>query len=271
MTKKGFSFIVLKVIITVLVFGVLSVAPVTAQTYTTGKEFYPAVYGMITELYPNSRCTDIDFYNNTYTFTGITGYSLPTLISYDLKIQLINGKIELTYDKIYERDSNTKRWIRRNGFGFYNWNNASKTMTDKMITISSNEVLYEKYQKAAMGDIFFVHTVMRRFTELAFKDFVDNYAKGSIFNVTGQVNDVTENKNPVNGESYKYQVSLSFNTANQSDSYLASYASNVRCYFYTNDDRVIRLSKSTEHAINGILVGARQSSGSLSLTIVDAN
>jgi len=269
MKKRGLSFNAMKIIIALLVFGAFAAAPAAAQTYPTGKEFYPAVYGMILELYPNSRCTDIDFYNNSYTFTGIGGYELLIPISYDLKILLKGGKIELSYEKIHQKDSKTGRWVPQKAFGFYNWKNASKAMSDKMIAIASNDATYEKYKAEAMGNIYFVHAVMSKFTELAFKDFIENYAKGSIFKVSGKVSDVKENKTAIDGEAYKYLVTMSFdNSSSSSDVQLTSLPS-VSCSYYTNQDSVIRLSKSTELEINGALAGAVKSGPYLFLTLVD--
>ena len=270
MTKRNFSRKAM-IVIALLVFGAFIAAPAAGQAYPSGKEFYPAVYGTFTELYPNARCTNIDFYNNTYTFTAITGYALLNPISYDLKVQLKNGNIDLTYDKIYQKDTSTGRWAQVRSFGFYNWKNASKAMTDKMIAIASDPALYEKIEREAMSDIFFVHSIMKNFTELAFKDFVDNYAKGSIFNVTGQVFEVKESNRVINDTSYKYQIQMSFNTADPTDAYLSSpLGANVWCFFYTNDDGVVRLSKSAQLSIKGRLTGASKSTSSVSLTLVDA-
>jgi len=271
MKKRGLSFSAMKIIIALLVFGAFTAAPAAAQAYPTGKEFFPAVYGMILELYPNSRCIDVDFYNNSYTFTGITGYALLIPLSYDLKIQLKGGKIDLTYDKIYQKDLQTGNWAPIKSFGLiYSWKNASKAMSDKMIAIANDEAAYEKYKAEAMGNIYFVHAVMSKFTELAFKDFIENYAKGSLFKVSGKVSDVKENKTPINGEAYKYVVSMSFDNSSSSADVQLTKLPSVSCSYYTNQDSVIRLSKSTELEIHGTLAGAIKSGPYLFLTLVDA-
>ena len=73
----------------------------------------------------------------------------------------------------------------------------------------------------------------------------------------------------MNGEAYKYVVTMSFdNSSSSADIQLTSLPS-VSCSFYTNQDSVIRLSKSTELEINGTLAGAFKSGPYLFLTLVD--
>ncbi|MCL2175824.1 MAG: hypothetical protein FWB73_07250 [Treponema sp.] len=270
MTKRGYSIRAITVIV-MLIIGAFVVMPAAAQAYPSGVEFYPAVYGAFSELYPRAKYLEIDFYNNSFTFTGITGYSLLTPTSYDLKVQLKNGKIELTPDKIYQKDLETGRWVRVRAFGLYSFKRASKVITDKMIEIARSESLMERHQRAAMADIFFVQTIMKNFTELAFQDFIDNYAKGSVFTMTGKISDATEYNRPINGVTYRYRIQLSLNTDDPGDVYLEGFFPNVWCFLYTNDPSVIRLSKNIDYTARGTLSSASKSGSSVVLSLVESN
>jgi len=106
MARKGF-FSAAIFIIALLVLGSCVSAPVAKQAYPTGTELYPAVYGTFSELYPKAKFLDIDFYNNKYVLTGITGLALTTPLSYDMIVQLSgSGEIDISYANIYMRDSN---------------------------------------------------------------------------------------------------------------------------------------------------------------------
>jgi hypothetical protein len=60
---------------------------------------------------------DINFYNNSYTLTGITGLALTTPVSYDMTVRLTpTGEIDILYANIYMKDSNG-RWGKAKAFG----------------------------------------------------------------------------------------------------------------------------------------------------------
>ncbi|MCL2440548.1 MAG: hypothetical protein FWD14_02285 [Treponema sp.] len=253
-----------------LVFGICALIPAAAQQYPADTAFYPSVYGAFSELYPNARYLSIDFYNNTYTLTGITGRAGLLAISYDLTVKLNqNRQIEFSYNNIYQRDANN-RWTRINAFGMYRYNNAINAIRTKMMEIANNSSLFERFERAAMADIIFVNEIMKDFTDLAFTDFINNYAKGSVFNITGHISEVSEYNRELNGTRYSYQVTLSVNLSSPSDAYLSGIAPNIRCRFYTNNDNVIRLSRNSELSVQGTLVGATRMTGGVSLQLVDS-
>jgi hypothetical protein len=270
MKKKGI-FTVL--IICSLVFvSVISAAPASKQTYPSGKEFYPAVYGTFSELYPNARYTSIDFYNNSYTITGITGYALLVPLTYDLTIKLTGaGVIDISYSNIYMKDSNG-RWSSAKAFGLYNYNKAVSDIASKMLEIANDPAAFERAEKAAMADIIFVYTIMEKFTEVAFKDFIARYAKGSVFVLEGPISDVKEYGKEVNGITYKYIVTLNKALIEGDEFYSSITGKTIYCRFYTNRDDVIRLSKTSVVKISAILISAiKGSSGSLILDLASSD
>ena len=261
-------------IIALLVLGSCVSAPVAKQAYPTGTELYPAVYGTFSELYPKAKFLDIDFYNNKYVITGITGLALTTPVSYDMTVKLSgSGEIDISYADIWMMDPNTRRWSKSEAFGFYNFNKAAADVAARMTAIANHPATLDRYEKAAMADIKFVYSIMKNFTGLAFKDFIDKYAKGSVFNINGPVSDVNEVNREIDGKKYKYVITLSQKLSEESadfrfSSLLSDY---VYCTFYTNQEDVIRLSKTAVLSVNGTLIGASQGSlgASLRLELVD--
>ena len=251
-------------------------APAARPAYPTGTELYPAVYGAFSELYPNAKYLDIDFYNNKYTLTGITGMALTTPLSYDMIIQLTpNGELDISYANIYQKDTSTGRWSKAEAFGMYNYNKAVSDITAKMLAIADNQTEFDRQERAAMADIKFVYTVMKDFTALAFGDFIEKYAKGSVFSISGPISDVKESGRTINGTAYKYLVTLSQSLADKNaDFYYSSLLSDyVYCRLYTNEDSVIRLSKTSVLTVNGTLIEASKGAigSGLVLDLVDTN
>lgn len=247
-------------------------APAAKQAYPTGTEMYPAIYGTFSELYPNARYLEIDFYDNKYTITGITGYSLTTLVSHDMIVQLTQtGEIDISYANIYMNDG--KGWSKSEAFGFYNYGKAVSDVSEKMVAIANDPAEFQRYEKAAMADLKFVYIIMNKFTGLAFQDFIDKYAKGSVFNINGKISDVKESGKEINTTTYKYVVSLTENVSDKNDKffYSSSLSDSVYCRFYTNRDDVIRLSKTAVLPVKGTLVSASQGifGTSLHLDMVD--
>jgi len=269
--KIGVKYAVIISVLLILNSCLTTPAPAPEMVYPLDKPFYPVVYGAFSEFFPNARYLDIDFYNNKYTFTGITGMALSTPISYDLTVRLTqNNQIEFSYNNIYQRDPNG-RWEKVNAFGFYNYNNVVNILGTKMLEIANDTSLFQQQENAAMANIRFVHSIMKDFTDLAFKDFINNYAKGSVFSITGRISEVSEVNTTINDVVYKYQVIVSQNFINPSDGYFTAIAGDVRCRFLTNQDSVIRLTKDSELSVQGILVGAYRGLGaSISLQLIDA-
>jgi hypothetical protein len=272
MVKKGlFSAAIF--IIALLVLGSCVSAPAAKQAYPTGTELYPAVYGTFSELYPKAKFLDIDFYNNKYVITGITGLALTTPLSYDMTVKLSSsGEIDISYANIYMKDS-TGRWGKSEAFGMYNYNKAAADVAARMTAIANDPATLDRYERAAMADIKFVYSIMKNFTGLAFKDFIDKYAKGSVFNINGPISDVREVNREIDGKMYKYVITLTEKLSEESaDFYFSSLLSEyVYCTLYTNQDDVIRLSKTAVLSVNGTLIGASQGSlgASLRLELVD--
>lgn len=271
MSKKRF-FCAIILVIALLVLGSCVSAPVAKQAYPGGVEMYPAVYGTFSELYPNARYLDIDFYNNKYVLTGITGYALTTPVSYDMIVQLTSaGEIDISYGDIWMMDPKTRRWSRSEAFGFYNFNAAAVAIAAKMAEIANDAATLERHEKAAMADLKFIHTILNNFTGLAFNDFINKYAKGSIFNINGTVSDVKEANRTIDGTTYSYSVTLTQKLREErEDAFISSLLSeSIYCTFYTNQDDVIRLSKTAVLSVKGVLIGASQGALSLRLELVD--
>jgi len=269
MAKKCFFSVAIFII---AAFVLYASDPVVKQTYPSGSELdpaaypsgtelYPAVYGTFAELYPRARYTNIDFYNNSYTLTGITGNALLIPITYDITVKLSSsGEINITYANILQYDAKTRRWSRANAFGLYDYKKAFSAITTKIQAIANDSAAFTRAEKAAMADIIFVYAIMESMTELTFKDFIENYAKGSIFVLEGPVSDVKEYGNAINGTTYKYIVTMNKNLIEDE---LLSAISNktIYCRVYTNRDDVIRLSKTSVLKISAVLVNASKSSG----------
>ena len=275
MAKKLLFRAAILVVALLVLGGCLSAPSAKGTAYPQDKDIYPAIYGAFTELYPNAKFLDIDFYNNKYTLTGITGYALTTPVSYDMLVTLSStGEIDIKYADIWMRDANG-RWGKSQSFGLYSFSNAADTVSAKMVEIANDPSLYEKYQRASMADIKFVYSIMKNFTDLAFKDFIEKFAKGSVFKIQGPISDVREVNRDVNGKPYKYVVTLTQSLKSEDASwYYSSLLSDyVYCTFYTNQDSVIRLSRTAVASVNGALIGASQGSlgGSIRLELADAD
>ena len=276
MVKKRFFGAAILIIALLVLGGCFSAPAAKGTAYPQDKDIYPAVYGAFSELYSNAKYLDIDFYNNKYVLTGITGYALTTPVSYDMIVQLSGtGEIDISYADIYMMDTQTRRWSRSNAFGFYDFNNAASVVSAKMVEIANDPSLYEKYQRASMADIKFVYSIMKNFTDLAFKDFIEKFAKGSVFKIQGPISDVREVNRNVNGKTYKYAVTLTQSLKSEDASwyYSSSLGDYVYCTFYTNQDSVIRLSRTAVASVNGALTGASQGSlgSSVRLELADAD
>lgn len=272
-SKKRVSLFATVVAVLLVLLGCVSApAAVEKAVFPAEKEMYPAVYGAMLELYPNMPYLSIDFYNNAYK-VGITGFALVTPLQYELTIKKNQaGELEFSYDNLIQKDSNGI-WTRASAFGFYNYNGAIAGISSKMIEIANDSDKYEQFKKAAMADITFVYSIMKNFTDLQFADFINNYAKGSIFSIDGKLSDVKESGKTINGKTYKYIVTLTQDIVTSNSSYYFSTSNYVYCMFYTNQDNVIRLSKTAALSVKGILTSASKSSigSGLFLDIVDVN
>ena len=275
MAKKLLFRAAILIVALLVLGGCLSAPAAKGTAYPQDKDIYPAIYGAFIELYPNAKFLDIDFYNNKYTLTGITGYSLTTPVSYDMLVTLSGtGEIDIKYADIWMRDANG-RWNKSQAFGMYSFSKAANAVSAKMVEIANDPSLYEKYQRASMADIKFVYSIMKNFTDLAFKDFIEKFAKGSVFKIQGPISDVREVNRNVNGKTYKYAVTLTQSLKSEDASwyYSSLLGDYVYCTFYTNQDSVIRLSRTAVASVNGALTGASQGSlgSSIRLELADAD
>jgi len=262
--------------------------------YPAETELYPAIYGAIAATFPNASFTQIDFYNNRYTISGITGetknpsgeFGIGALetwyIGYDLNITLLpSGEIVPSYDNIYvfKLDStgqNVSTSQRMNNFGKYDYAKDVNRITALMLEIANDSSLFEKSKKLAMNDIRFVYTIVKKFSTVAFNDFINNYAKGSVFNVKGTVYEIGEANRQINGKLYKYVITIVRGVASDrmsSGFYPQPLTDYIYCRYYTNDNTVIKLNKSDSCTINGILVGAEQGKSEITLylDLIDRN
>ena len=247
------------------------------QKYPSGTEFYPAVYGAITELYPDAKFFNIDFYNNSYTVTGITGGRLANNYSYDLKIQLSDdGGIEYSISNIYTRigSGSSVKWNKTTGFLIYSYKKAVEDLLSQVVLITSQTDSYERWKKEAMSDIGFVQAVLQALTnEVAFKDFYENHVKDSVITVKALVSEVKEHGKEVNGTIYKYFVTLLYNSAAEKSPSVvlpsASSFANAYCFFYTNSNDVIRFKRASAATIKGKAVNLRKRPGSAGGFILD--
>ena len=255
MAKKSFSLSIM-IVSLFLTFGVCVSVHAQGQTYPSGKEFYPAVYGAFSEMYPDAKFLKIDFYNNSYTITGVTGTRLGQGTSYDMTIRLIDsGEIETSYANTYHRIGRNSKWELTSVGTFYNYNNAMNDVRKKILAIANNPADFDRYEKAAMGDIQFVYTILLDSTSLAYESFIKTYIKEPVFNISGQVSDVSESDAEINDTKYKYVVTLTqrFDAGDdKSSSYLLALRDfSVYSRFYTDQDDVIRLSKTSVARLQG--------------------
>jgi len=270
MKKKGVSFRAMTAI-AVLIFGVFMAVPAFGQdVYPADTALYPALYGAFLELYPNARYINIDFHNNSFTLTGITGRAVVVPISYDITVRLNAGRLEFSYDKIYQKDVRSirvPRWTVIRSFGAYNYNNAVNDIRAKILEIANNPELFERNQRAAMADVFFIHAIIKDMTELASRDFIDNFARGSVYNITGRITDVTEYNREINGVIYRYLVKISINREPEFNDVYIMERTVIECLLYTNQDNVIRLNRSADTTVQGTITSAvgRRVSSSISL------
>jgi len=266
----------------VIVIALMVSGAVHAQNYPSEKEFYPAVYGAIAQLYPDAKYLDIDFYNNSYTLTGVTGISLLSHYSYNLTLRLQdNGEIDAEYSNIYSRvtdKSGKVKWERKTSFLLYNYKNALADLKSKILSIVNNETAYNRYKQEAMSDVEFLYPVVQNFTAIAFKDFAKNYLAESLLTVRGQVSDVKEYGKEVNGTTYKYYATITQNliadSAKNSKIYLPKLPNrNLVCVLYTNSDKVVRMSKTAIVTVSGKVIKAERNTSNktsgLSLYLVE--
>jgi len=251
-----------------LLAGCFSTPAAAPQPYPTGVELYPAVYGAINEKVKDAKFADIDFYNNVYRLTNLSVLDGTLPKRFDLTVKLLpTGDLDITYENMYMQDTKTNKWVETNGFLFYNWNKFSSELSARMIEIANNSGEYEKFEKAAMADIYFVYAIMRNFTGLAFNDFIQKYAKGSVFVLEGPVSDVKETSETINGIAYKYLVTMNKKLVEDNPAvYRSIFDDTVYCRFYTNRDDVIRLSKTSVYKVSASLVSA--SKGSIGNSVV---
>jgi len=259
MTKKNVLWGLLGLgMLACLFAGCLSTPPAVAQSYPTGTELYPAVYGTINEKVKDAKFADIDFYNNVYRLTNLRVLDGTLPKRFDLVVKLLpTGNLDITYENMYMQDAKTNKWVETNGFLFYNWKKFTSELSGRMVEIANNSGEYAKFEKAAMADIYFVYAIMRNFTGVAFKDFIEKYAKGSVFVLEGPVSDVKEANETINGIPYKYLVTMNKKLVDDDTSYIGFFDT-VYCRFYTNRDDVIRLSKTSVYKVSANLVSASQ-------------
>ena len=126
-------------------------AQIEKRNYPAETALYPAVYGTISELYPDARFLNIDFYNNSYVISGISGTTkdpkavllsaLETFpVSYDLTIRVSqSGEINMTYSNIYvyrDDDHGTGFSGRVNSLGTYDFNQTVNEISSRMLAIA---------------------------------------------------------------------------------------------------------------------------------------
>jgi len=233
----------------------------------TGDELYPAVYGAIQSRVNGKikgyNYSDIDFYNNEYK-VNVRVNEIGTKTRFDLIIKMEqDGSLDISYENVQGYDSKTKKWKDMSGFAFFGWKKFAAELSAKIYEIANNPKEYEKFEKAAMADITFVYAIMINFTDFAFKDFVENYAKDSVFSLEGFISQVTEAEKEIEGETYKYLVSLTQKLTDED----SPETGVVYCKLYTNRTDVIRLSKTKTLKITAKLYGASQGSMGQSLSL----
>jgi len=233
--------------------------------YPSEKEFFPAVYGAVAEVLPKAKYLNIDFYNNSFTLTGVTGGNLAGWFSFDVLIQMQDdGTININHSNIYRRDPKTSIWAPTTSFGlFFKPQKLYDDLRTKILQAANSDTTYEHFKKEALSNVQFIYAIVQNFTELAFADFYKTYISNSVFTVRGRVLEVEEYGKEVNGKTYKYKVSLSQSLTNDAaDAYLSGMRSTeLVCGMYTNQDNVIRMGKSTTATMRGKVVSATRRSG----------
>ena len=270
-----------KVAYVCLVMGLMSVfmscvsqpKPMDRQQYPSGIEFYPAVYGAVKQYLPASKNLDIDFYNNIYKITNIYLRDLLLLKRFDLVIRLFPDGIDITYENMYMYSEDRRNWQATSGFMTYNFNKLVSDMVAKMLETANNPSLYEENEKAAMADIYFVYAIVKNMTAMAFNDFIEKYAKGSIFNIEGAISDVEEANKEIDGKLYRYVVSVTMELTDDNLSFDLFNDDKIYCYLYTNNSSVIRLTKASVYTVRALLAGARKSEvgTNMFIDLVDAD
>jgi hypothetical protein len=249
-------------------------AQVQAQSkYPSGKEFFPAVYGAVAEVLPKAKYLDIDFYNNSFTLTGVTGGNVGGWFSFDLAIALKDdGSIDFKHSNIYMKGAGANEWKTATSFGFFfKPQKLYDDLRTRMVQAAGSDSSYDRLKKDALSDVEFVYAILQGFTELAFNDFRKNYIADSVFTIRGRVSDVEEFGKEINGKTYKYLVSL---TQDLTDESANAYFTGLRskylfCRFYTNQDSVIRMSKTATATVKGKAVEVRRSSNGMALYLTE--
>jgi hypothetical protein len=202
---------------------------------------------------------NIDFYNNSFALTGITGSRLINYYSYDLTITLRDdGTVTTEYANIYIKTGKPSNpWQKTTGFLLYSYEKAMKDLIAKIVSIGKSEVDYKKYEQAAMSNVEFVYAIVKNLTDLAFNDFAKTYISESVFSVRGRVIEVKEFGEEINGTMYKYYVHIGQNFDDNMRSnvvFTGLGGDYMGCRVYTNRDAVIRLSKSATTTLKGKMV-----------------
>ena len=205
----------------------------------------------------------------THTLTGITGSAVLTPVSYDITMQLTEaGELNLSYDNIFSRSDG--RWVRQRQFPLgYRFNRTSDRVNDKILEIANDPVLYGRYERDAMGDIVFLNAIMQNMTDIAFKDFISNYPKDAIVEISGRVVDVSEANTKIDDVEYKYVITLLWEINVNTNTVFISPIG-IGCRLYTNDDSVIRLTKTSVVTRRGTIAGIHRTVARISMTFVDA-
>ena len=259
-------------VIAVAVFLVLQsfMAEVCYAQYPTDKDLYPAVYGAI-ESRVNGKIkgfnySDIDFYNNIYT-VNVRVTELGSKTRFDLIIKLEqDGSVDISYENVESYESKTKKW-KESVFTFFGWKKFASELSDKIYAIANNPKEYEKFEKASMADITYVYAIMSTFSALQFKEFIEKYAKNSVFNLNANVAEVSETDMEINGTTYKYLVNMT-QTVSDADSPESAV---VYCEFYTNRADVRNLRPGRVLKVTAILADARRGSMGKSITLILAS
>jgi len=257
----------------VLLFSGAQAQAQAQSKYPTEKEFFPAVYGAVAEVLPKAKYLNIDFYNNSFTLTGVTGGNIGGWFSFDVSIAMQDdGTINISHSNIYQRDPKTKMWKSATSFGFFfKPQKLYDDLRTKILQAANSDAAYERFKEEALSNLQFIYAIVQDFTELAFADFYKTYIVNSVFTITGRVSDVKEYGKAVNGKTYKYEVSLSQSlTNNAEDQYLSRMrGTELICDMYTNQDKVIRISKSAIATVRGKAVSASRRSGRLIMRLTD--
>jgi hypothetical protein len=195
----------------------------------------------------------------------MTESSILSPTRFDLVIKLQDdGFLDISYENTVMWDSKAKKWTKLSGFAVFNWKKFSSDLATGIIEIANNPEKYEKNKKDAMADIHYVYAILKNFTELAFNDFIENYAKESVFVLDGLVSDVKAANIEKNGTEYKYLVTMTQKLEDDDTTFITD---NIYCRFYTNRADVIRLSKTRPYKFSAQLIGGSQSASGKSVTL----